>query len=195
MALSLRISTLLRAASSVCEKVPEAEFLLAGPYGEDPVYYEECRKICNLLNIEKKVHFMGMQKVMEVLPKMDVIVLTSISEGLPLVILEGMASGIPIVATDVGACRELIFGRTPKDRMLGRAGRITKILSPAETSNALVQLLKSPESMRNAAEAGYQRTVQFYSMELMIPSYRDLYMEMSGSKGGSPTLQTEVHNL
>lgn len=169
------VKTLLRAASTVCERIPGVEFLLAGPYGEDPVYYEECCKICDLLNIKDKVHFMGMQKIMDVLPKMDVIVLTSISEGLPLVILEGMASGIPIVATDVGACRELVFGRTPEDKALGHAGRITKILSPAETAHALVQLLKSPDLVRQTAESGYQRAVKFYSMDLMLTSYRDLY--------------------
>ncbi len=124
------VKTLLRAARSVCERMPEVEFLIAGPYAEDPIYFEECQKIVQLLHIDKKVHFLGMQKIMEVLPKMDVLVLTSISEGLPLVILEGMAAGKPIVATDVGACRELIFGRSSADRALGRSGRITKIMSP-----------------------------------------------------------------
>ena len=46
--------------------------------------------------------------VKQIYPRIDVLVLTSISEGLPLVILEAAAAGVPLVSTDVGACRELL---------------------------------------------------------------------------------------
>lgn len=169
------VKTLIRAARLVIERMPEVEFLIAGPYSEDPGYFDECQKIAKLLNIDANVHFMGMQKIMEVLPKMDVMVLTSISEGLPLVSLEAMAAGLPQVSTDVGACRELIFGRTPADKALGRAGRLTKILSPAETASALIALLKDPEQVRKCGAAGRKRAEQFYSMKMMLDAYRDLY--------------------
>ncbi len=169
------VKTLLRAARLVCERIPEALFLIAGPYAEDPMYFEECQKIVKLLGIEKNVDFMGMQKIMEVLPRMDVLVLTSISEGLPLVVLEGMAAGLPNVASDVGACRELIFGRTPEDKAIGRAGRLTKILSPAETAAALVSILEDPEMVRQMGDAGRRRAEEHYSMAKMIGSYRVLY--------------------
>ncbi|MBI3876621.1 MAG: GT4 family glycosyltransferase PelF [Verrucomicrobia bacterium] len=172
------VKTLLRAARLVIEKLPETQFLIAGPYQEDPNYYDECRKIVELLGIEKRVHFLGMQKIIEILPKMDVLVLTSISEGLPLVVLEGFAAGKPSVATDVGACRELIFGRSPEDRALGRAGRLTKILSPAETANGLLSILTDPGQMRRMSTAGRKRAEQFYSMGSMLGAYRDLYAQL-----------------
>lgn len=171
------VKTLLRAARIVIEQAPTTEFLIAGPNAEDPAYFEDCCKIVKLLNIEDKVHFLGMQKLMEILPRMDVMVLTSISEGLPLVVLEAMAAGIPVVATDVGACRELVFGRAPEDRALGRAGRLTKILSPQETASALLFTLKDPAAWRRMGEAGRLRAERFYSMKSMLGSYRDLYRD------------------
>lgn len=174
------VKTLLRAARIVCERMPEVEFLIAGPYAEDPTYFDECSKIVKLLHIEDKVHFLGMSKIMEVLPRMDVLVLTSISEGLPLVVLEGMAAGKPNVCSDVGACRELMFGRTAPDRALGRAGRLTKIMSPAETAHALIGILSNPETCVKMGIAGRQRAEQFYSMTAMLGAYRALYHQLAG---------------
>ena len=180
------VKTLLRAARMVCDKLPNAEFLIAGPYAEDPVYFDECQKIAKMLHIEDKVHFMGRQQIMDVLPRMDVIVLTSISEGLPLVILEGYACGKPVVSTDVGACRELIFGRAAADKKLGRSGRITKIMSPAETANALISILENPETLRKMSIAGRERTEQFYSMKQMLDAYRGLYKGRDEDAGVEP---------
>lgn len=180
------VKTLLRAARIVCDRLPNAHFMIAGPYAEDPVYFDECQKIVKMLHIEDRVDFMGRQQIMDVLPKMDVIVLTSISEGLPLVILEGYACGKPVVATDVGACRELVFGRTVPDRQLGRAGRITKIMSAAETANALISILENPETVLKMAKAARTRTEQFYSMKQMLDSYRNLYAGKAPDAGVEP---------
>lgn len=180
------VKTLLRAARIVCDKMKDVEFLIAGPYAEDPVYFDECQKIVKMLHIEKQVNFMGRQQIMEVLPQMDCIVLTSISEGLPLVILEGFACGKPVVATDVGACRELLFGRAAEDKRLGRAGRITKIMSPAETAHALISILQNPENVRRMARAARERTEKFYSMKQMLDAYRKLYQGKAVDEGLEP---------
>lgn len=177
------VKTLLRAARVVCEKIPNVEFLIAGPYAEDMDYFEECQKIVKLLDIEDQVRFLGMQKLMDILPRIDVMVLTSISEGLPLVILEAHAAGLPVVATDVGACRELIFGRLPEDRALGTSGRITKILSPPETATALVSLLQNPDEWRRAGVAGRRRVEDHYTMSSVLEAYRQLYKN-HGAMGG-----------
>lgn len=180
------VKTLLRAARIVCDKLPNAYFMIAGPYAEDPIYFDECQKIVKMLGIEDRVDFMGRQQIMDVLPKMDVIVLTSISEGLPLVILEGYACGKPVVATDVGACRELLYGRSIPDRQLGRGGRITKIMSPAETANALVSILECPQTVVKMGKAARARTEQFYTMKQMLDSYRNLYAGRAPDAGVEP---------
>lgn len=188
------VKTLLRAARIVCDKMPNVEFLIAGPYAEDPVYFDECQKIVKMLHIEDKVNFMGRQQIMDVLPTMDCIVLTSISEGLPLVILEGFACGKPVVATDVGACRELLFGRTIEDKQLGRAGRITKIMSSAETANALISILENPETMLRMAKAARERTERFYTMKQMLDAYRKLYKGKRVEAGQEPQPQQPAVN-
>ena len=172
------VKTLVRAARLVVEKCPNVQFLIAGPYAEDPIYFEECEKIVKLLHLEDKVRFLGTQKILEFLPRMDVLVLTSISEGLPLVVLEAMACGKPVVATDVGACRELIFGGSPADKALGRCGRLTKILSPPETANALASILQDAPLVLKMGTAGRKRAEQFYSMTQMLASYRGLYQRL-----------------
>src|SRR3546814_16701817 len=65
------------------------------------------------LGIGNAVQFAGRVDVAQWLPRIDLIVLTSLSEAQPLVILEGGACGVPVVAPDVGSCREMIEGRTP----------------------------------------------------------------------------------
>ena len=55
--------------------------------------------------------------------------LTSISEAQPLVLLEAMAAGVPVLATDVGSCREIIEGATDEDKALGKAGEVVSIAS------------------------------------------------------------------
>jgi len=71
--------------------------------------------------------------------QIDVLVLTSLSEGQPLVILEGNCAGVPVVATDVGACRELLMGVSPEDQALGASGLITPVTSPQKTAAAIIQ--------------------------------------------------------
>ena len=68
------------------------------------------------LGLENHVKFLGFQKVEDLMPKIGLIVLSSISEALPLVILEGYAAGVPTVSTDVGSCRQLIEGLGEEDR-------------------------------------------------------------------------------
>ena len=178
------VKTLLRAARLVIEQCSDVRFLIAGPYSEDPDYFEECQKIVKLLEIEDQVDFLGRQKLMEVIPRIDAMVLTSISEGLPLVVLEAMAAGIPTVATDVGACRELIFGRTAEDKSIGRSGRLTKILSPQETAQALISILGNPSVWREMGASGHRRVEEYYTMRLMLDSYRELYLSLA--ERGSP---------
>jgi glycosyltransferase involved in cell wall biosynthesis len=176
------VKTLLRAARLVCDECPEVKFQIIGPYDEDPAYYNDCVKALRLLDLADKVRFTGPQKLMDVLPQIDVVVLTSISEGLPLVILEAFAAGIPVVATDVGACRELVFGRGIADKSLGRAGRLTKILAPEETARALVAILRNPSLWRQLSGAARARVENYYSMSKLLQSYRELYQTLAAAK-------------
>ena len=108
------IKTFIRAMRTVVNQMPQAEAWIAGPEDESPEYAEECRNLATSLGLTEKVKFLGFQKINELMPKVGVLVLSSISEALPLVVLEGFAAGVPSITTDVGSCRQLIYGLGPR---------------------------------------------------------------------------------
>ncbi len=173
------VKTLIRAARTIAAREPRAVFHLIGPTEEDPDYFEECKQMVALMGLEKKVLFLGPKNVREILSGLDVCLLTSISEGLPLIILEAFAAGVPCVATDVGACRELIFGRTPEDKAIGRAGLLTKICSPLDTADAVLRVISSAETLLTMGRAGRTRAERHYRQVEIMGKYHALYTDHS----------------
>lgn len=169
------IKTFIRAMRGVVTAMPEAEGWIVGPDEEDPAYAAECRSLVVSLGLENKVKFLGFQKIPEIMPQLGVMVLTSISEAQPLVILEAYAAGVPCVATDVGSCRELIEGGPEEDRALGSAGATVAIADPQASARAILDLLGNPERWQQAQQSGLARVTNFYTEELMFQRYRDLY--------------------
>ncbi len=169
------IKTFIRAMRTLCTALPEAEGWIIGPEDEDPDYASECRALVRSLGLEGRVRFLGFRRVEEVLSEVGLLVLTSISEALPLVLLEGFAAGVPAVATDVGACRDLIEGGTEEDRALGRAGAVVTIANPEETARAALALLTDDSRWRAARDAAIRRAETFYAQHLMYARYGELY--------------------
>ncbi len=180
------VKTLIRAARTVVAREPRAVFHIIGPTEEDPDYFAECRQMVQLMGLEQKVLFLGPKNVREILSGLDVCVLTSISEGLPLIILEAFAAGVPCVATDVGACRELIFGRTPEDKGIGRAGLLTKICSPLDTADALLRVTSSATQLIGMGQAGRLRTEQHYRQAEIMGKYHAFYTQHAWAESRSP---------
>ena len=113
-------------------------------------------------------------------PELDVVMLTSFSEGQPLVILEAYAWALPVIATDVGACREMIEGRTDEDRRLGPSGIVTRVATPKETAAALVRLARDTRLRRRMGAAGRKRVTAYYQRRDMLAAYRTLYRSLVG---------------
>jgi len=175
------VKTLIRSARILIQNVPGAVIQIIGPTDEDPEYYEECRAMVSEFGLQEVVLFLGSQNVVKVMDQIDVMILTSLSEGLPLVILEAFSAGIPVVATDVGACRELIQGRTPEDQALGPAGIITRVGSPSETAAALEKLIINPSLLRDMGAAGRQRAERYYTQKALLARYHQVYTDHSWS--------------
>jgi glycosyltransferase involved in cell wall biosynthesis len=169
------VKTFIRAIHIVAKRMPQVEGWIAGPEDEDPGYAEECRVLAESIGIGERIRFLGFQKVDDVLPKAGLLVLSSISEGLPLVLLEGFAAGVPAVATDVGSCRQLIYGLEGEDAALGAAGRVVGIADPQALAAASLELLGSPGTWRTAQAAGIARVERYYSQERLFAEYRALY--------------------
>jgi glycosyltransferase involved in cell wall biosynthesis len=159
----------------VVNHLPEAEAWIAGPEDESPEYARECRDMAAQLGLSEKVKFLGFQKLTDLLPKVGLVVLSSISEALPLVILEGYAAGVPTLSTDVGSCKQLVFGLPGEDAALGASGAIVRIADPEAMAQAALALLGDPQAWKAASEAGIKRVEKYYSQPMMFDRYRALY--------------------
>ena len=169
------VKSFIKACRIISDELKNVEVYIMGPTDEDEDYYTECARLVEMESLEGVVRFTGKVKVFDYYSKIDVIVLTSVSEGQPMVILEAFASGIPCVATNVGSCQELIHGSSPDDRLLGPAGIITSIRNPEETAAAVTRILKDNELYRHMSEAGRRRAVSYYQMDDLISRYDILY--------------------
>ena len=169
------IKTFVRAMRIVRARVPEATGWLVGPEDEDPAYTEECRRLVTSLGLDGVVRFLGFGKPEEIFPKIGLNVLTSVSEGQPLTVLEGFAAGVPALTTDVGSCRELVEGLGGDDRALGAAGAVVPIASAAEFAEAAIGLLADPEAWARASAAAVARVESRYDERDMIRRYRGVY--------------------
>lgn len=172
------IKTFIRTIGVLANRLPEVQGWLIGPEEEDPGYVDECKALVRSLRLEEHIRFMGFQKIEDLLPQLGLLVLTSISEAFPLVILESHASGLPVLATDVGACRALIDGKEPADCALGRAGDVVPIVDHDALARAALALLTDPVRWRAAQQAGIARVERYYQQSRVIDSYRDIYQAM-----------------
>ena len=173
------LKTLLRAAAAVVTDFPDAQFLIIGPTDEDDGYAEQCRELCRQLGIVERVEFTGPKSIDEALPDIDVMVLSSISEGLPFVALEAFAAEIPLVATDVGACRELIEGRSHRHARGGPAGFVVPVAQPVALAKAISRLLADRSLQDQFGAAGRRRVETVYAQADVIAAYRRLYDSLS----------------
>jgi glycosyltransferase involved in cell wall biosynthesis len=169
------VKCFIKGCKLCADKVSNVEFLILGPTDEDKQYFKECEALVEMLGMQDKIKFYGRVNVREYYPKLDVFVLTSISEGQPLTILEAMCAGVPTVSTDVGSCSELLLGRTDEDRALGPSGIITNIGQPAETGAALVRLLSDEKLRRQMIENGFSRIEAYYRQDKVLAQYRGVY--------------------
>jgi len=179
------VKTFLRAMRIVVNRLPGAEGWIAGPTEEDRAYAEECVNLTDSLGLAGAVRFLGFAKMEELLPKIGVLVLSSISEALPLVILEAYAGGVPVVATDVGSCRQLVHGLDAEDQALGASGRIVGIADPEALAAAALELLTDAAAWRSAQAAAIARVERYYTQELMIERYREIYERALAGTGAA----------
>ena len=171
------IKTFIRASALIIKKIPDAEAWIVGAMQEDPEYVTACKSLIATLGLENKIKFLGVQKIMDIYPKIDLLVLTSISEGSPFVMLESLAVGIPIVATNVGGCAELIHGNGSEDKAQGSAGRLVNIGDPSGVASAAIELLSDERAWIAAQQIGLARVRKYYSMKKLIENYGSIYEE------------------
>ncbi|MDP3136578.1 MAG: GT4 family glycosyltransferase PelF [Burkholderiaceae bacterium] len=181
------IKTYIRAMRIVANRLPEAQAWIAGPEDESPEYARECHELAKGLGLEKNVLFLGFQQLTELLPKVGLVVLSSISEALPLVLLEGYAAGVPGVSTDVGSCRQLIHGLSEEDIALGASGAVVGIADPQALAEAIMEFFTDDAKWQAASRAGVERVNRYYTHPLMFARYREVYRRaLAGERADQP---------
>ncbi len=173
------VKTFIRALKIASRTIPHLKAYLVGPTEEDVAYFQECQRLVEMLNLTDIVHFTGSADVKTYYSQLDVLVLTSLSEGQPLVILEGSCAGIPVVATDVGACRELLVGVSQEDQALGESGLVTPVSSPDATARAMIRLWQDGDLRQRMGHTGQEHVRSYYQQEQLYRSYSDLYSSYS----------------
>jgi len=119
--------------------------------------------------------FPGHVNILEYLEKIDFTILTSLSEGQPYAVLESLAAERPLVATDVGSCRELIEGEG-QDRF-GPAGMFVTPMHQGDMLAALVEMCQREKIRKRMGIAGKQRVQKYYNIDRMLQNYLDTYQE------------------
>jgi polysaccharide biosynthesis protein PelF len=169
------VKTYIRACKFVNNKLPDVRLLLIGPTSEDEEYYNECLDLVKLLGLEDKLQFLGHVNLKEYFAEIDVLVLTSISEAQPLVMLETGAAGIPFVATNVGACHQLIYGDERETPNLGQGGVVTPLSNPEATANGIIKLMSDKEFYNKCSIAIKNRIGTYYRLDKHHEEYRKIY--------------------
>ena len=163
------VETFLRAAALVAEARDDAAFAVVGPLDQDPAYADRCVALAARLGLERRVTFTGETAPGPWYARMDALVLTSLTEAQPLVALEAMAAGVPVVATDVGGCRDTV----------GDAGLLTAARDPRATADALLRLANDELLRARLGAAGRRRARDHHDPVRVYGAYRELYERLA----------------
>lgn len=173
------VKTMIQAFSFAKEREPKLKLWIMGPCDEDEEYAKECYEQVEALSLTDVV-FTGRINIRDYLGRMDVTILTSISEGQPLTILESYAAHVPVIATDVGNCSGLIYGE--KDDF-GAAGILTHIMNVEEIAQAMVDMARNESLRLKMGESGYRRVMSRYRIEHMRDTYQQIYRDFAAGCG------------
>lgn len=172
-------AVIVDAMAVLTERFPGIRAVLAG----DGPELAALRKRAAAHGVAGSVLFPGsFKEPWDLLRAADVFVLASEIEGLPLVVLEAMSQGVPVVATDVGGMPEAVID--------GVTGLLVSPGDPAALAAAITSILSDPAVALRMRHAALARFEQRFTMERMLESHADLYHRLTGSSAGprSPRL-------
>lgn len=155
---------LLEAASLLLALRRDISFLIVG----EGALKRTLKKLCINLKIEKNVIFAGERSdIPEILFSIDIFVLPSLREGLPLTILEAMACGKPVIATNVGGVSEVVKN--------GVSGILVPPGDPEAIHGAMIELLGDTEKMNKIGSEGKRICNENFNSRIMVEKIEDLY--------------------
>lgn len=160
----------LDAAALVLKEIPEAQFVIVG----DGDLRGELESHADELDMRESVHFLGSRSdIPEILRVSDAFVLTSDNEAAPVSIMEAMATGVPVVASNVGSVHEMVIE--------DETGYLVPTEAPA-FAKRLVQIFSDTELETRLSQNARDHAVNNASVQVMVDGYQDLINSIYDSK-------------
>lgn len=155
-----RLEDFIAAARDIRDEVQTVRFVVVGG-GEGTEYENECLRLVEQLGLTSHFSFLREARdAREVMAELDILVLPSILEGHPLVLLEAMANSKAVVATDIPGNRETITDRVH--------GRLVPTRAPEEIAAAVIELARSPELREEWGRAARAKVKERFTEERMV---------------------------
>lgn len=167
-----RVDVILEIAASLEQKAPGqfATYL----FGEGPLR-SELEDKARQLKLDESVHFMGfVSEPAPWLAAMNALLITSDHEGLPMIVLEAMGLGVPVIAHAVGAIPDVLGG--------GTLGTLIPNQEPSRYADAAITLRDSPELTRAQTSRASQHVANLYSAERTVQEYISIYQELRNNR-------------
>jgi glycosyltransferase involved in cell wall biosynthesis len=160
------------ASQIIAEKFPEAHFVIVGKDNSfDQNFRRKLKRMIKVFELEERFLWLDwIDDTAEILHSLDVFVSASHSESFGLSILEAMASGTAIVATETKGALELL-----KDK---KSRKLVSIQNPVELSAAICELIENPEKRENTARRAQEIARQNFSLERMIAETEKVYQQL-----------------
>lgn len=163
---------LIPAARLVIDQLPDCHFFAIGDI--DPDISRPLFELVEKLHLEDRFHFLGFRRdVPQLLGELDVFVIPSVSEGFPLVALEAMAAGRPVVSTRCGGPDEVVED--------GVTGLMIPPGDPGAIARALMILLSNRQLAMGLAKRGRARVEAGFTIEKMVGEHELVYERLLGA--------------
>jgi len=163
------LETLIEAAAEVLKDVKEAQFLIVG----DGLLKKQLESRVSQLNIDGAFVFTGFRNdIPEILSIVDVFVMPSLSEGLGNAILEAMAAGKPVVASNVGGISEAVLHN--------KTGFLVPPRDSYSLAEAIIRLLQSKQTRLRMGNEGKRHVMLNFNMKKMVSEYENFYDTYTG---------------
>ena len=164
------LSSLLEAAQTIIPQFDNLHFLLVGEGPERSMLESQIKE----RGVVNRVHLAGWRPdVPAIMKGATALVLSSLWEGMPNVVLEAMAAGLPVIATQVEGIDELVLPEI--------TGNTVPSNSPTDLAAAIAKLLQDPPRAQSFGAAGQERARQEFSWERMASRYEEVYLDSLGN--------------
>jgi glycosyltransferase involved in cell wall biosynthesis len=168
--------SLIRATATIIREEPEFLINIAGD--GPPERVAMLKQLAIDLKVDKNVIFLGnVNDVPSLLARSSVMVLPSTTEGISIALLEAMACGVPVIATNVGGNPEVVED--------GVTGILVPANDDAAMTEALLRMYRSPEMRKAMGAAGRVKVVRDFEIRRMVSDYENLYVKHLGQRRGS----------